>query len=211
MVRIRPAFTLLFATAVVGASLIPTAEGARRRAPCKIAKSKTIVQNRSVLVYEVAGDEGSTMYACRKSTGRRAQLAEASDDGLATSASYQHVRLAGGRIAWVSTATDRSCKADCPPGYEATSSRIAVFDVKARRSRAVVAAPLGGALVLSENGGVAWAARGAGPGLTDIHASPGGTEDTTLDSGGIDPASLAIEITIISWRRDGVERFARLR
>ena len=36
-------------------------------------------------------------------------------------------------------------------------------------------------------------------------------DNRLLDSGTIDPASLAIEITIISWTRDGLERFARLR
>jgi hypothetical protein len=48
-------------------------------------------------------------------------------------------------------------------------------------------------------------------GLVEIHTSVSGTEDEVVDSGIIDPATLAIEITIISWVRDGAERYARLR
>lgn len=33
----------------------------------------------------------------------------------------------------------------------------------------------------------------------------------TLDSGAIDPKTLAVELTIVSWTKAGEERFARLR
>ena len=65
--------------------------------------------------------------------------------------------------------------------------------------------------MLSRLGGVAWAVRDAVSGGVEIHASLRTGDDRVIDSGNIDPKSLAIEITIISWMRDGVEQFARLR
>ena len=63
-------------------------------------------------------------------------------------------------------------------------------------------------VVLVRNGGVAWLS--PAPGGSQLNAA-----DTTgrriLDVGAIAPGSLRAEISIISWVRDGVERFARLR
>ena len=70
---------------------------------------------------------------------------------------------------------------------------------------------MGDAVVVSINGGLAWAAAGASPGVVDIHVSNEGQEDQIIDSGATDPKSLDIEKTIISWARDGAEHFARLR
>jgi len=111
----------------------------------------------------------------------------------------------------VSTVTDQGCKADCPPGVGTPQVRIAVANVATRRFRSVAAAPIGSAVVLSGQGGVAWAQRGSVAGVVEIHASARAGSNRVIDSGAIEVASLAIEITIISWTRDGVERFARLR
>ena len=208
--RFVVALALLLAAAAYGVAPAPAAEAARRTAKCKAAKSRTLIQDSLVRLYEVQREEGTAMYGCRRSNGRRTLLAEASDDEYTTSDAYAHVRLKGGKAAWVETATDVSCKADCPPGYDPSRTSIVVHDVIARKVRSVSAEPLDGALVLSERGGVAWAASGSGAGVVDIHASVRGREDRVLDSGAIDPDSLAVEITIASWIRDGVERFARL-
>lgn len=71
--------------------------------------------------------------------------------------------------------------------------------------------PLSRALVLSQGGGLAWASRSGETGPVEIRASVREGDNRVLDSGNIDPGSLAVEITIISWKRDGLERFARLR
>jgi hypothetical protein len=150
------------------------------------------------------------LYACRRSNGHAVRLATRTDEFEASS-DYSNVRLAGRFVAWVSSDTDLSCKAQCPPGYVATRTAIQVFDVRSRRRRTVDASPSGKALVLSRNGGVAWATQASGGGATEVRGSVRAGDDRLLDSGAIEPASLGIEITIVSWIRDGAERFARLR
>ena len=63
---------------------------------------------------------------------------------------------------------------------------------------------------MSSRGGVAWASRSGDTGPVEIRASARAGDDRVLDRGNIDPNSLGIEITILSWTRDGIERFARL-
>jgi len=204
---------VLLALAALAAGLLisPAAEGRARKAPCAKAKSKTLAQTRTVRVYEVDRGDDGTLYGCRKSTGRSIKLDTRSDDGFTTSDTYDRVQIFDNQVSWVSTVTERSCKADCPPGVGTPKVRIAVRNLKTRAFRSVPAAPLGDAVVLSTNGGVAWAAQGAAPGVVDIHASARGEEDRVIDSGNIDAKTLRIEITIISWTRDGAERFVRLR
>ncbi|HEX8102637.1 MAG TPA: hypothetical protein VF533_08505 [Solirubrobacteraceae bacterium] len=203
--------TLVLAViAVIAVAAVAATPASAAKRTCKAKHSSTIAQNRSVRVYEVAKDDGSTLYGCRKSNGRKYKLDTASDDGFTESDTYDRVRLNGTQVAWVSTLTDQSCKADCPPGFDPTTVRIGVADVKARTSRSVPAEPVGDALVVTTTGAVAWAA-GPGAGVTEIHASIRGAEDQVVDTGAIDAASLGVELTIISWTRDGVERFARLR
>jgi len=151
------------------------------------------------------------MYGCRRSTGRRVKLDTKSSDGITNEDTYDRVQIVDNHVSWVSTLIDQSCKAACPPGFDAPTIRIAVKSISTRKFRSVVAAPIDDAIVLSAKGAVAWAAKGSAPGVVEIHASPRGTEDRIVDSGNINTGSLAIEISIISWMRDGAERFARLR
>lgn len=212
MLRVRPFLSLVIAaTTIAGLATAGGAEGRTRKAPCTKANSDTIVATTKVRVYEVERGDTTTMFGCRKRTGRSVKLDTKSGDGLTTEDTYDRVQIVDDQVSWVSTLTDQSCKADCPPGVGTPQIRIAVKSVKTRKFRSVVAAPIGDAIVLSRTGGVAWAAQGPAPEVVEIHASPQGAEDRVIDSGGIEAASLAIEITIISWTRDGTERFARLR
>ncbi|HEV2724204.1 MAG TPA: hypothetical protein VGV10_06190 [Thermoleophilaceae bacterium] len=190
---------------------VPAAATAKPRQSCIRAHSKTVAQNGFARVYRVRTGEGTNLYACRRSTGRRVLLHAAFDDDYVSSSSYRNVRLAGVFVAWAHTSTDVSCKAQCPPGYNPTTSAISVYDLRRHRVRTMPGAvPLGRALMLSRLGGVAWASAGSA-GSVEIHGSVRPGDDRVIDSGNIDPSSLTIEVTIIAWRRDGVERFPRLR
>jgi hypothetical protein len=205
-----PLALAVFAVALVVAA--PAGASAKRRAACKPPHSRTVVQNRLARVYEVDVSKGTNLYGCRRSTGKRILLDYAFDDGYVTSGDYGNVRLSGLSVAWSSSFTDISCKAACPPGYNGTSYSIGAADLRRRKSWSVPGGkPIGSALVVSRAGGVAWASQRDAASPVEIHASLGAGDDRVLDSGNIDPASLAIEITIISWMHDGVERFARLR
>jgi len=203
--------TAVLILGVAVAASVPTDATAKSRRSCIRAHSKTVDQNGFARVYRVRTGEGTKLYACRRSTGKRFLLHVAFDDDYVSSSSYRNVRLAGAFVAWAYTSTDVSCKADCPEGYNPTTSGIRVYDLRQRRSRTVSgAAPLGGALVLSRLGGIAWASTSSSSSV-EIRGSVRPGDDRLIDSGNIDPRSLTIEITIISWRREGVERFARLR
>jgi hypothetical protein len=104
----------------------------------------------------------------------------------------------------------RQLQGGMPPGYTGTKSSIHAADVRTRRSRKIAGTPVGQALVVSRTGGVAWASQAGPGGPVEIHASDAAGE-RVVDSGNIDAASLAIEWTIVSWKRDGIEQFARLR
>jgi hypothetical protein len=203
--------TLAACSVLAAVSLAPAAAVAKP-ASCKRAGSRTLVKNAFARVYEVPTAEGTSLVGCTRSSGRHRLLDEAYDDDYVSSASYANVRLAGRHVAWSWTATDISCKAACPPGYDTTTEGITTYDLRRRWARVVAGAvPVGRALVLSRSGGFAGASRTDPAGPVAIHASLRASEDQVLDSGSIDPASLAVEITIISWLHDGIEHFARLR
>ena len=205
---------LLAALALVLVAALPAEAAAKQDPSCKRAGSRTVAHNDFARVYEVKSPaEERRLYSCRRSTGKRILLDTAGDDFseyLITD--YENVRLAGTRVAWASSSVDYSCKAACPPGYDGKATSVRVYDLKRRTERAIQGVePLGRALVLSRLGGVAWASRNDAGSAVEIHASLRAGDDRVIDSGNIDPKSLAIEITIISWMRDGVEQFARLR
>ena len=95
------------------------------------------------------------MLACVRSTGKRVALSKPDDGNFYTDEYFGTVALAGAFVAWTSVTQDLSCKADCPPGYDTTTQRLGVYDLRRRRSRvltpntAVVGAP-----VLSRTGRV---------------------------------------------------------
>ena len=209
--RIGVPFVAL-ALALVG--VLPAEAATKKEPSCQRAGSRTVAHNSFARVYEVKSPEAERrLYGCRRSTGKRVLLDTAGDDFaeyLITD--YVNVRLAGAHVAWASSSVDYSCKAACPPGYDGKSTSVRVYDLKRRTERAIQGAEaLGRALVLSRLGGVAWASRNDAGSSVEIHASLTAGDDRVIDSGNIDPKSLAIEITIISWMRDGVEQFARLR
>ena len=187
---------------------VPATAEAAARPSCKRAGSKTVAKNAFARIYEV----GSKLYGCRRATGRRALLYESYDDELTSSAFYGNVRLNGRFVAWSWATYDISCKADCPPDYNPQNSGVSVFDLRRRRGRSVSpTTPVGRALVVGRNGALAWLTQSSEAGPRSLHVSLRLADDRVIDSGNIDPGSLAVELTIISWTRDGVERFARLR
>ena len=187
------------------------AEAAKRKS-CRAKDATTVASNRTARIYErdaTVNDDpaGSKLIACIRSTGRRILLASAFDDGLTQSESYDKVVLRGRYVAWYSVAEDVSCKAACPPDYDATTELVEVYNLARRKRRSTFGVPAGD-LALTRKGGLAWA-EGSGTAV-EVHALDKDGH-RQLDSGAIEIASLAAEITIVSWKKSGVEYFARLR
>ena len=192
-----------FARLADGPPVTETAKGRARRS-CAKKGSTTVRATPDARLFTVFTRDGvDHLYGCLRSVGRPVELAEATDD-IDAETSFGDVRLSGRYAAWAETSTDVSCKAACPPGYDGTTETLKVYDLKRRRTaRSVAAGVTGHALVLTDRGGAAWLS-GNDLFVTDR----AGTR--RLDSGAIRAGSLRTETSIVSWVRDGVERFARL-
>ena len=96
------------------------ASGAGKRARCGAKHSHTVAKNHLVtpVLPTVATATGGSPAACGP-RGRKRLVVREYDDGYVESGTYRDVRLVGRFVAVVFDATDISCKAACPPGYEA--------------------------------------------------------------------------------------------
>lgn len=203
------AVVLGLAVALVGS--VPAEASTHKAKPaCAKKGSKTVASSRAARVFATGTKESGRLYGCWKANGRRVRLATRASE-LEASSGFSDVRLVGRYVAWFADATDLTCAKyqQCPPGYSNYSGAVHVYDLRARRTvrtaAGIVTSP---GLALTQRGAVAWIS-GSGP-TAEVHAADGaGTR--TLDTGAIAPASLKAEISIVSWVRDGVERFARLR
>lgn len=188
---------LLAATALAAAA----APADAARPGCRAKGSKTEAQNRHARLYKL----GPRLYACVRATGRRLVLDTNYDDGYVTSNSWSRPALGGRYAAWVSTYTDVSCKAACPPGYEATRSSIVVHDLRRRRAVQTVSGDFD--FVLTERGALGWLV--AREGAVELHtAAPGGAQ-RVVDSGAIDPLSLRAYYSLVLWAKDGARHWAQ--
>jgi hypothetical protein len=196
----RTASVLVAATAV----LVAVAPSAAEAATCRAKASRTVKANELVRVYRVR----STLYACLRATGRRSAIASRYDDYTAYEAgSYRDVALAGRYVGYVTTFTDLSCKAACPPDYQATTFRVHVREVGSRRHRSLLRNPVRGTLRVSATGAIAWLERQ--PNGTAVHTLDGRGAHL-LDAGAVPDGSPRIEGSTLHWVRDGQPRSAEL-
>lgn len=194
---------------LVGAS---PADAAKRKPKPSCAKkgSKTVVRSRDARLFTARATDGGgenvkRLYGCLTAVGRRIALADAAYSDPYNSTDFADVRLAGRYAAWLEQTTDASCKAECPPEYQTTRARLHVYDLRRRRSVRSRATDVNGqGLVLTGDGTVAWL---YGNRLLSVDRAGG----RTLDTGTIAESSLRVQGSVVSWIRDGIERFARLR
>ena len=186
----------------------------RRRAPpakkarCAAKRSHPVAKNRLVRVYSVRRNGNRRLTGCLRATGRKLLVVKEYDDGYVESGVYRDVRLAGRFVAVVFDATDVSCKAACPPDYEADP------DLGRHQRHPHAAGPdhaharaVPGSLRLSTAGVAAWLAPIEG-GL-ELHGYDG-TGEPVLDSGAIDPASVKLAGLQLTWANAGAPRSAAL-
>jgi hypothetical protein len=184
-----------------------TASGAGKRARCAVKHSHTVAKDRLVRVYFVRRHGDRRLSGCLRATGRKLLLAAEYDDGYVESGTYRDVRLAGRFVALVSDAIDVSCKAACPPDYEATQTTVAIRDIRSRHSQFIRTHAQAGSLRLSATGVAAWLAPIAGG--FDLQVFDGASY-RALDSGAIDPASVALAGLHLTWANAGAPRSAEL-
>jgi hypothetical protein len=121
-------------TAVVAlVAVAGPAEAAKK--PCARKGSTTVKSSKLARVYEVPNkDGGSNLIGCLRSNDRRQVLARGYDDNYTSSGTYDQVKLAGARVKWRFTSVDDSCKADCPPGYQSTTTARYERNLRTRKT-----------------------------------------------------------------------------
>jgi hypothetical protein len=207
---------VLAALATLACAVIPaSAAEAATKKKCAIPRGSDVVaKNSQVYVYtrDGSGDVTSRLYGCYRKTARTARLAESSGDDLGLlTVEFDQVRVNGRFVAWQEKATDISCKADCPPGYEPDTYAISRADLKTRRSLSWPDAHAeNDSLVLSKAGNTAWIQAGDVNGVFAVRVGDK-TGSNAIDSGNIDPTSLALTGTTLTWVNAGEAKNATLR
>jgi hypothetical protein len=183
--------------AAVAVAAVPAPAPAAAR--CKVKGSETVKANSLVRLYTRADREGgSELRGCWRATGRTVLLAYEYDDGYVMSSSYRDLRLNGRFVGFVSEVTDVSCKAACPPDYEATRTALEVRDMRSRRARHAGGTPDLGSLKVSSRGVAAWLDDG------DLLALDGAGAGRVVDSGAI--ADVGLRGLRLGWKNAGVPR-----
>jgi hypothetical protein len=154
-VVVRLALIALAAALIAALSATP-ASATHSRGKCK-ARGTTIAKNDSGRVYEREQEaEVTSLWGCLWSKNRPVLMEVAEGDDFTTFESYDSVLLRGQFVAWTFTHEDVSCKADCPPGYDATTEYVKTFDMKRRRGDFATSEASPGSLRLNTRGSLAW-------------------------------------------------------
>jgi hypothetical protein len=146
-----------------------SADATHSRGKCK-ARGTTIAKNDTGRVYEREQEaDVRTLWGCVWSRNQPFEIEVAAGDDISTFESYDNVLLRGRYVAWNFTREDVSCKADCPPGYDATTEYVRVLDMRTEDSAQETSDPESGSLRLNSRGSLAWLTL-AGGGNRDVHA-----------------------------------------
>ena len=168
-------------------------------ARCAVKGSETVKANSLVRLYTRPDGEGGTeLRGCWRATGRKVLLAYEFDDEYVTSSSYRDLQLAGRFVAFAWEATDVSCKAACPPDYQASRGGVEVRDMRTRRARNASSTPAYGSLKLSTRGVAAWLDD------ADLLVTDGAGAGRIVDTGAID--SVGLRGLRLGWKNAGEPR-----
>jgi hypothetical protein len=189
---------------LLGLALLPGPAAAAER-PCRPAGSRTLLATATTRVYEVPvrGEDYARVYGCRYSGGRPWRLGDNYDQGHDIS-DIAPIGVRGRYLAY----------SDFLEHYSDVNGGITVRDLRSgrrihrflRRNYVVSSGA-----VMDNHGSVAWIGKLAN-GSYDVRRSDRLGHNTRLDAGtGIDPESLRLTASIVSWRNGQAERTAPLR
>ena len=166
--RFRVVLAATALLALAPAASAPAATSKVKR--CTPKGAHTIHKTREARVYTLKGpgrqseneDVQRRLYGCLFSTGRPLLLAESYDDGIYTSGAFSQVRVNGRFAAWQFDASDVSCKADCPPGYNPLRQTINIADLRTRKDKSATGAAKPDSLSVTRGGTAIWLDSGNG-------------------------------------------------
>lgn len=164
----RTLIAAVTALAILGVTS-SSADATHSRGKCK-ARGTTIAKNDTGRVYEREQDaEVRTLWGCVWSQNKPFEIEAAAGDDISTFESYDDVLLRGRYVAWTFTREDVSCKADCPPNYDATTEYVSTMDLRTQDGDSDLSDPEAGTLRLNTKGSLAWLTL-AGGGDRDVHS-----------------------------------------
>jgi hypothetical protein len=192
---------LVVLVAVLGLAVgAAPAEANHSKGKCK-ARGTTLAKNDSGRVYETTTKDGSeVLWGCYWARNRGFEMDVSSGDDISTFESYGNVMLRGRFVAWTFTSEDVSCKADCPPNYDATTEFVKTYDLKTRDEDSETSDPYSGSLRLNSGGALAWLTIAAGTGNYEVHAWDGAGH-RTFDTGAI--TRFRLRGPTLSWVNGG--------
>lgn len=144
---------------VVPLAAWPSQSSSATKRTCVFKGSKTVVKSGSARVFSVRtnrGDEVDRLYGCLHSANRRFLLDTSFDDGFVSSSTFGEVTLNGRYVAWEHVNTDLSCKAACPPGYDAVTETVGIADIRGRKRKGFPGNAKAGTLAVDRSGTATW-------------------------------------------------------
>ena len=191
----------LVAVALLAAAVhAPVSAAAARPDRCFAAKGRTVALNTQARLFTRGTGASGVLYGCRRAR-KPERLARNHDDGYVESGHFSKPTVAGPYAAFGYSDTDVSCKAACPPDYDATIESLIVVDVRTMKS-AYVTGYGGGDWVLTATGAVAWMTGAAGSERIVMARHRGETRELARGNG-IDDASLQASRSRVTWLQDG--------
>jgi hypothetical protein len=185
----------------LSAAIVAPAQGAKHRASCARAKTHTVAKDGQARVF-TRSNQGSAqwdkrLFGCLRSRDKVVRLSEAYDDGYVTSYGFNDVRLAGRFVAWSAFSSDQSCKADCPPGFEANKYGVAVRDLRRAKTRRAKTSTTPGVVLVSKRGVLVWT---VGRTLRAFDS----TGNHVLDDAVSDPETVRLAGNKLMWDSSGL-------
>jgi hypothetical protein len=202
------ALILTLAALVALAAAAAPASATHSRGKCT-ARGTTIAKNDTGRVFERPRNVNVTLLmGCLWSRNRPFVMGEAWSDGYVVFESFDRLRLRGHFAAWLFTRSEFPCKGACPPGYDGTTQKVEVYDMRTgTKAKQMATKSQLTALRLNAAGSLAWL-RSAGGANYEAHAWDR-SGHTVVDTGPI--SQFRLRGSTLSWLSGDAERTAALR
>jgi hypothetical protein len=215
-VRARRVVVFLAMAMFAAGAPAPRASGAASTR-CRASASQAITRSRYALISRVRSRvEGSVIYGCLFSTGRRYRIAETSDD-ISGSRTQNDFRLAGHWVAFGDVITGKGGQRysvqvfDLRSGEGVRDAPTGVTPVAAQSQYGALGIGPTTDLVLSARGCVAWIAQDVSASQRTFEVHLAGTHEYAAQRDAtISPTSLTLSGSHVAWIRDGQSQSALL-
>jgi hypothetical protein len=175
----KQAIGAILLTGMVALGVAPAAAAGS----CRLPGGRVIATGAVAKLIAVPTPGGSALFACIRRSGRKIALDDA----------YTDARVAGRWVAWQRRGGEGRW-------------RIAVHDLRTGKERLVIGHVATHSLRLTTRGSIAWAEALDGSHATPLYANEPRVGGELLDDGDVDPASVRLAGSRLSWLSGGKRR-----